>query len=196
MKLIGITSENCGISEAKRVVDALDAGFSYIHVRKPSFSDAEMVDYLQSIPPKYYNRLTLGSNFALINDFPLGGIHIKQNVEVEYTNRLRISCSCHTIEEVTSRSKYFDYVFLSPIFNSISKCGYNSNFSEHSLMEYAKKGLLNKAVALGGIDANNIAQLSKYGFHGAAILGYLFADINEQEFTNRLKIIVSKNINI
>ena len=88
-------------------------------------------------------------------------------------------------------------MFLSPIFNSISKCGYNSNFSEHSLTEYAKKGLLKKVVALGGVEANNIELLNKYELYGAAVLGYLFsADIDEQEFSNRLKIIVSKNINI
>ncbi|MGM9812673.1 MAG: thiamine phosphate synthase, partial [Muribaculaceae bacterium] len=164
----------------------------YIHIRKPSFSDAEMISYLQSIPQKYYNRLTLGSNFALINDFPLGGIHIKHNIEVKHCNGLRISQSCHSISEVASKSKSCDYVFLSPIFNSISKCGYNSNFSDHMLMEYAKTGLLNKVVALGGVDASNITKLNKYGFYGAAILGYLFADINEQEFTNRLKLIMSK----
>ncbi len=197
MKLIGITSESCGIGETKRVIEALDAGFCYIHVRKPSFTNYEMNSYLKSIPQKYYSRITLGSNFALINDFPLGGIHLKQNIEVEHANNLRISRSCHTIEEVVSKSKTCDYVFLSPIFNSISKCGYNSNFSEHSLTEYAKKGLLKKVVALGGVEANNIELLNKYEFYGAAVLGYLFsADINEQEFSNRLKIIVSKNINI
>ena len=63
--------------------------------------------------------------------------------------------------------------------------------------EYAKKGLLKKVVALGGVEANNIELLNKYEFYGAAVLGYLFsADIDVQEFSNRLKIIVSKNINI
>ena len=102
MKLIGITSESCGIGETKRVIEALDAGFCYIHVRKPSFTNYEMNSYLKSIPQKYYSRITLGSNFALINDFPLGGIHLKQNIEVEHANNLRISRSCHTIEEVVS----------------------------------------------------------------------------------------------
>ena len=103
MKLIGITSESCGIGETKRVIEALDAGFCYIHVRKPSFTNYEMNSYLKSIPQKYYSRITLGSNFALINDFPLGGIHLKQNIEVEHANNLRISRSCHTIEEVAEK---------------------------------------------------------------------------------------------
>ncbi len=86
-----------------------------------------------------------------------------------------------------------DYAFLSPIFDSISKAGYNSHFEEQVLRKYADQGLLDNVVALGGIDGENVVKVRDLGFAGAAFLGYLMhcSDINE--LTQRLKII-SDNI--
>lgn len=45
-----------------------------------------------------------------------------------------------------------DYLFLSPIFDSISKRGYLSQFSFESLQNAAKEGLIDgKVFALGGV---------------------------------------------
>ena len=64
------------------------------------------------------------------------------------------------------------YVFLSPIFNSISKQGYASAFTPKALFEAKQKGIINeKVVALGGITAANINKIKSYGFGGVALLG-------------------------
>ena len=85
-----------------------------------------------------------------------------------------------------------DDVFLSTIFDSISKQGYASRFGDDVLRQYASNGLLAKVVALGGVDAGNIERLRSFGFYGAAVLGYLFSDISKKEFINRLTLITSK----
>jgi thiamine-phosphate pyrophosphorylase len=52
---------------------------------------------------------------------------------------------------------------------------YRSNYSNAELRKARKDGFIDKKViALGGIDINNIKDVKKYGFGGAAILGALW----------------------
>jgi thiamine-phosphate pyrophosphorylase len=70
--------------------------------------------------------------------------------------------------------KHFDYVFLSPIFDSISKAGYKSAFTEEMLKEASDKGIIDeKVVALGGVTFDKIPYLKKLNFGGAAMMGIL-----------------------
>lgn len=198
MRIIGITSESEGISEIPRIVDALDAGVSYIHLRKPFFSDDDMRKYINAIPKEYYQRLTLASNIALFDEFGVGGIHVKHThcCTAKYTKSVRKSTSCHSIDEVMShQNDDFDYVFLSPIFDSISKAGYTSRFSMDDLKEISETGLLQNVVALGGINCCNMTLLQQLDIYGVAVLGFLFSNITSEEFTYRLNQITLQSNN-
>lgn len=79
-----------------------------------------------------------------------------------------------------------DYLFLSPIFNSISKEGYESGFTIEELESASDKGIINdKVFALGGIDEKTIPELRSISFGGVTVLGALwgknpsFHNINE-----------------
>ena len=68
----------------------------------------------------------------------------------------------------------YDYVFLSPIFDSISKVGYNSAFTEDMLRDASVKGIIDeKVVALGGVTFEKISYLKELNFGGAAMMGVL-----------------------
>jgi thiamine-phosphate pyrophosphorylase len=63
-------------------------------------------------------------------------------------------------------------VTLSPVFDSISKAGYNSGFTYATLKEASKKGIIEgNVIALGGISTSNIASIVDMGFGGVAVLG-------------------------
>ena len=88
---------------------------------------------------------------------------------------IHISHSCHSLEEVKEMKRKCDYVFLSPVFDSISKMNYNANYTPEEIKKAHKAGIIDKKViALGGIDEDNIKQVKNYGFGGAAILGALW----------------------
>ena len=73
-----------------------------------------------------------------------------------------------------------DYLFLSPIFNSISKQGYEAAFTPETLQEAAQKGLIDsQVVALGGITLERIQQLHDWHFGGAAFLGDIWQRMND-----------------
>ena len=64
-------------------------------------------------------------------------------------------------------------MFLSPLFDSISKEGYRSRIDIDSAPERLR-GHAGKIVALGGISPSNIARCRTAGFDGAAALGALW----------------------
>ena len=70
-------------------------------------------------------------------------------------------------------------MFLSPIFDSISKDDYPAAFNEEELRSAAKQNIIDKKViALGGVTYENIHLLKQYNFGGAVILGDLWNRFN------------------
>ena len=81
------------------------------------------------------------------------------------------------------------YVFLSPIFDSISKQGYKAAFPLQQLRMIALEAPV-AVVGLGGVTARNMPLLREAGLSGAAFLGYLFATDIEQ-MKQRIKLITN-----
>ena len=196
MRLIAITPETpCStqaecLREVQFLASVLDAGFHFLHVRKPGYTEQQMRRYLSAIPAIYHNRLKLHSHFSLVEEFALGGVHLNhRSPSLPGTidaARLSISCSCHSLEELQAAS-WCDYAFLSPIFNSISKRGYGSAFTLADLQQFfARNPQCRNAVALGGVTPGHLRELKACSFAGAAFLGYIFNAANASELNNRL----------
>ena len=137
MKLIAITPELPHKHETEFITSILDAGFDYVHVRKPGHTLPQLREYITAIPQQYHCRLKLHSHFQLACEFGIAGLHLNQRsstIPQGVHEGLKLSRSCHTATELTDLEKY-EYVFLSPIFDSISKRGYSSKFSQGNLIE-------------------------------------------------------------
>ena len=87
-----------------------------------------------------------------------------------------LSTSFHALAEISRCRRRYDYVFLSPIFDSISKAGYASQFDlaalQTSLQQLAARpSYYPPVLALGGITSQNTKLVQQMGFAGAAVLG-------------------------
>ena len=173
MRLIVITTPQLFDGEASAITALLEAGLDTLHLRKPQASEAELDGLLRQIPPTYYGRIVTHDHFSLAERFGLKGVHLNSRHPVAPAGyRGSISCSCHSIEELVRRKATCHYLFLSPIFDSISKTGYASAYSPKALEEARDRGLIDeKVVALGGISSERLSQVQKWGFGGAALLG-------------------------
>ncbi|MBB6462959.1 thiamine phosphate synthase [Flammeovirga kamogawensis] len=180
--LIGITKEDFFTDEAQLICFWLDNGIDIIHIRKPNATKEEISTLLNVIPIIYHKKLTLNQHFDLTYQFNVGGIHFKEsmrqatklkNLEQWKSKGLRLSSSVHQMDEIPQIPTAFDYLFLSPVFDSTSKKKYKSNTM---LLERMKKERfeLHQIVALGGITDKSLLQLDRSSFKGAAILGYLW----------------------
>lgn len=196
MNLIVISSTSLLRNEFE-VLDLLfKQGLSIFHLRKKNLNRIDIIKFIEKIDSNYYNRIVLHSHFDLIDIFGLRGGHGKYipNLMDAKKNKLNIhktiSCSVHSFDECREYLDIFDYMFISPIFDSISKNGYKSNFSNKELQDAYKSGILNsKVYALGGVSRNNINILKEIGFKGCAILGALWSefeiDANIDNLINR-----------
>lgn len=189
-KLIAITREVVEIDESCRICNLIDAGFDYVHIRKPALQKNEMQQFIESIPTRYYNRLKLHDHFDLADKYDLAGIHLNSRNRTAPTGfQKHVSKSCHAIEELRDIDR-FEYVFLSPIFDSISKQGYKARFSKDEL-EDSSNLISEKVMALGGVADKHIPYLQKIGFGGCALLGYLPWTDDYLSFVQKINSIVN-----
>lgn len=191
MYLIIITEPQFTDNEAAIIAQLLHWGVDLVHLRKPESSADELAKLIEAIPTAYHNRLVLHDHFDLAAHFALYGLHLNHRNSVLLPNHKgTVSQSCHTLDEVKVCKTKCNYVFLSPVFNSISKLGYTSAFTPKALSEAKKQSIIDqKVVALGGITAANIDKTKYYGFGGVALLGDIWsrtADKNFEEYVRKI----------
>ncbi len=191
MKLIVITRPTYFVEEDKIITTLFDEGLDILHLRKVDSIPVYAERLLTLIPEKYRKRIVVHDNFYLKEEYKLRGIHLNSRNPVAPNNYSGpITTSCHTLEEVKEKKPQNEYVFLSPIFDSISKEGYSSAFTPEQIRTAAKSGIIDKKViALGGIDESNILQVKDYGFGGAAILGGLWNKFDSEHDYNYSRLI-------
>ncbi|MGN0036000.1 MAG: thiamine phosphate synthase [Bacteroidaceae bacterium] len=173
MKLIVITQPTFFVEEDKIITALFEEGLDILHLRKPGTAAMYSERLLTLIPEKYHRYIVTHEHFYLKQEFGLMGIHLNaRNPQEPNGYSGHVSCSCHTFDELREKKKYFDYVFLSPVFDSISKTDYRAAYPPEELRKAAKAGLIDKnVIALGGVCADNLLQVKDFGFGGAVVLG-------------------------
>jgi thiamine-phosphate pyrophosphorylase len=171
--------------EARIVMQLLNLGLEAYHLRKPGWSLEETRSFMASLSNEFHHKVVLHSHFNLGEEFNIKGIHLNENNKklISEVKDIRIiSASFHGIADIKKNLFPFEYAFLSPIFDSISKVGYNSNFDLKmlalDLSALNKQNQLPKIIALGGINAQNIHLVGEMGFAGAALLGAVWQSEN------------------
>lgn len=171
---IVITEPEMIPAEAAKIERLLERGIDFVHIRKPGASLRDIKNLIEDIPYVFRKRLKLHGHFELINEFNLGGVHLNSRCPVAPSTAHAVSRSCHTLDELKDCDK-FEYMTLSPIFDSISKPGYQSAFD----LEKIKGKIEGKnVIALGGVDPSKFSILQTSGFAGAAMLGCVWKDID------------------
>lgn len=178
MRIVVITLESLFEGEAQALNRLFAAGMPLLHLRKPGAEQQELHDLLTEIQPAYYGRIVLHDCFDLLEVFPLKGVHLnRRNPVFDSGREVAVSRSCHSLEEIGQGVDNYEYVFLSPLFDSLSKSGYRQAFRPEELEEAHRLGHINdRVVALGGITPERFPQVRAYGFGGVAMLGALWSD--------------------
>ena len=173
MKWIMITSPDFLLGEDVFIDRLFYQGLDLLHIRKPGASYESYKQLILKIPREWHNRIVVHEHFALAQEYGLFGIHQNHRcLSVPDNYKGSVSASCHSMEEVAHCKVSKDYVFLSPIFDSISKVGYHAAFAPDLLNRAAEEKIIDrKVIALGGINAENIELVKQWNFGGVALLG-------------------------
>lgn len=169
--IVVITSPDTYPAEAERITGILREGEAdVVHIRKPG-RDADMIRRLiEEIPSDLRGRLKVHDHFELAAEMGLMGVHLNSRCPTAPEGVTSVSRSMHSVEQLVT-AEHYDYVTLSPVFDSISKAGYRSAFDLEEIAPHIKG---KRVVALGGVTPDKFPLLREAGFYGAAMLGHFW----------------------
>ncbi len=180
MKIILLSTPSFRDREIDVAVNLFQMGLEIFHLRKPGFSVQQTREYLERIPVAYHSRIILHHHHRLADSFGLMGVHFTESLRIEKSRkipeirqqrpRIHLSASFHNMSDIMLLGSIFDYVFLSPVFDSISKENYKAAFDPDDLKAFLKSAPV-KVIALGGVEEKRIETVRALGFDGAAVLG-------------------------
>jgi len=187
--------------EAECLEGLLAAGLEKLHLRKPGAGEGEMEGLLKQIAPRWRSQLVLHGGRKLWSlaarygipqvHCPLGELGVGRHknagqggpvgapeggtfMEGNEGNPFVLSASLHSWDEVRKiEGAGLAYVFMSPVFNSISKPGYPAN---PVLLQRPAGPYPCKVIGLGGVDRDTIGRLIREGWDGAAVLGWIWEE--------------------
>ncbi len=179
MKLIVISNPINLNNEHALLCSLFESGLEYYHLRKPDFTVNEVEEYIQQIPQQYLNKVVLHSHHQLAIKYKVKGVHFTHKNPYKrsdnFPTNMHRSASFHSLEELKNTESIFQYVFLSPVFDSISKKNHKTKIDKTAL-KFLLEHKTNKPekIALGGINEHTISEAMEMGFDGIAVLGAIW----------------------
>ncbi len=157
--------------------ELFDHGLLVLHLRKPAYTEIKYRELLKEIKPEHRQKIALHQHHELAAEFGIHRFHYpekqrKESVIQPKLNGQIYSTSVHYLEDFAQDLSGFDYVLMGPVFDSISKTKYKA--MNHKNHPNQLNNNIIKIFGIGGITPGNGLKIQKYGFYGAAIMGYLW----------------------
>jgi thiamine-phosphate pyrophosphorylase len=164
------------------VINALfEAGLEVFHLRKPEANISEMKDFISQIDDQFHSRIMIHSHYELLDSFNLRGIHFTEKTKELQDSFAHATCiksmAVHDLPELDNVKPFIDYVFLSPLFPSVSKEGYSKQWDFEELKSELAIKRNFRIIALGGITLGNVKTVNQLGFDDYALLGSIWEPV-------------------
>ncbi|MGK7392418.1 MAG: thiamine phosphate synthase [Candidatus Cyclobacteriaceae bacterium M2_1C_046] len=180
MRLFAITPAKDIINEQQYLEELIAEGF-IVHCRKPEKNAVEMAAFLREIKPEYRPSVAIHSHFEIAEDMGIRRLHFTEELREKLNpddfkyGKNTLSTSVHSFEQLENdeKLKFFEYIFCSPVFDSISK---PENTENKIWQQKVSKEYQFDLIALGGLTAENLPLIYHWGYSGAAFCGYLWND--------------------
>ncbi len=154
----------------------LEQGVDRYHVRRPEATFDQVKNCLNRVRKEFRNKTSVHSHHNLKETYAPCGIHHTTNSEFDPTFDGTQSKSFHSIEEIKNNQHPYSFGFLSPIFPSISKAGYQADFDEKELQQLNEETPF-PLYALGGISHETALKAKQLGFAGVVLFGTIWEEI-------------------
>ncbi|MGC6456168.1 MAG: thiamine phosphate synthase [Coraliomargaritaceae bacterium] len=180
MKILAVSPESDYAEEATCIIRLLENGLARYHLRKPNWAVEQTADLLHKLPEEWLPRLSIHQHHQLAESFPVG-VHYKDTKVGKWilpSVQASISRSLHSIEGLSEASAGMDYVFLSPVFASISKVNHSPSWSDDTIRAVLSQERSTEIFGLGGINADTIEEAIGLGFDGVVVHGALWQSLD------------------
>lgn len=177
--LIVLTPDQEVEQEISLIHQLFKEGLDVLHIRKPEYTESDVRQYILQIDSKYHSKLVIHNYHKLCIEFNLKGIHLKEQHRIDVGKKIieylhtfsskgfTTSTSFHDLETLNKYATSFDCCFLSPVFSSISKQGYEGK-------KFDVAHHFNNVIALGGIQTNTVEKAFNLGYQGIGVLGAIW----------------------
>lgn len=180
MQLIVISSPLPVPSEGSIINRLFELGLDCFHLRKPDMNQNELTNFWYAIEPAFRSKVAWHQQHNIATELGANRLHFPENqrrytaeqtlLELKHQGNI-LSTSTHKPDDLQNVTA-FEYAFLGPVFNSISKPGYTGTITEDFCLPKQKH--TTKMIALGGIASDKILQIRKMNFDGVAVLGTIW----------------------
>ncbi|MEI6247363.1 MAG: thiamine phosphate synthase, partial [Verrucomicrobiota bacterium] len=163
--------------DAKTVVKLFDAGLGRLHVQSVRDWNVRQYEaFLQQVPEAFWNRIVLEEQPDLVLSRKLAGFQMipGDRIPPRWPKTAALSLKCHSYDEMRSTPKGCHYLFLSPIFPSVSKRDYVPQRTHREFQVIVERWRAEggcPVYGLGGITPQNAAHVRALGFDGMAFIG-------------------------
>jgi thiamine-phosphate pyrophosphorylase len=174
------------------VAAALAGGCRWISLREKDLLQDEQVAWAEKLLPlahRFGARLTVHGDIAAATI--LDGLHLPEGGDARAArDRLGpeklIGLSVHTPKQAAEAdTAALDYLIAGPVYESASKPGYGPALGAAGLAEFVRSTSL-PIIAIGGIDAANIAEVMEVGTAGVAVMGGVMRAFDPAETVREL----------
>lgn len=178
MELIVVSLPDYFEGEGELINELFAEGLHLFHLRKLEKDAEKFRKLMREIDPEYYPLISIHQHHELAGEFALRRLHFKEQDRIlkraaelgELKKQAYVlSSSIHELSALPDL-EYFDYVFFGPVYNSISKKGYQSILN----VDFVLPPHLVKVFAIGGITAGQLSELKHMDFDGAVVLGTIW----------------------
>lgn len=170
------------IPNETEIINALfEEGLEVLHLRKPGFDQVQMREFIAKIDQQFHSRIMIHSHYELLETFQLRGLHFTEKSKDQIPSYEEVGCTkslaIHQLSDLKCVDNTINYVFLSPLFPSVSKAGYSKVWNFDRLKAELSSHRTFKIVALGGVTLDNIKQVTELGFDDFAMLGSIWEPV-------------------
>lgn len=187
-------------SLASQVEDALKGGATFLQLREKDLDDETFKDealQIKALCQKYHVPFIINDNVELAKEIDADGVHIGQDdCELKKAREILgkdkiIGVSVHDLKE--ARIAYengADYLGVGAVFSTNTKK--DASAVSFTTLKEICTNIDIPVVAIGGINADNIIQLTGSGIDGVAVISAIFAQDDIKEAAKKLKEKISR----
>jgi thiamine-phosphate pyrophosphorylase len=191
-----------GATLYEQVEAALKGGATFVQLREKKLDEAHFLEeavQIKELCKRYRVPFVINDNVEIALAMDADGVHVGQSDMEAGDVRARlgadkiIGVSAHNVEEaLLAQQRGADYLGVGAVFPTGSKD--DAAVMSHETLKAICKAVSIPVVAIGGIGAHNVMELSGSGVCGIAVISAIFAQKDIETATAKLKMMAEQMV--
>jgi thiamine-phosphate pyrophosphorylase len=191
-----------GATLYEQVEAALKGGATFVQLREKKLDEAHFLEeavQIKELCKRYHVPFVINDNVEIALAMDADGVHVGQSDMEAGDVRARlgadkiIGVSAHNVEEaLLAQQRGADYLGVGAVFPTGSKD--DAAVMSHETLKAICKAVSIPVVAIGGIGAHNVMELSGSGVCGIAVISAIFAQKDIETATAKLKMMAEQMV--